>query len=333
VGASFVHKVASWLEVPVTLEPGVPRSTFCVRAPPSDRSRRVGVEAELLSIGSANGVDLLLCVGRGVGIAELEERSPHQRQRLVNLLSRALVGTRANADAAYRGFERVVTEPTAKALGAFAGERLVTAWWRREKSAVAMEGRELFELPGLCTAIASTPRHVALALVTPGFVNGNSQGYGQNDPAVIVVIDADTGAVHELLRSDERLTFGYTSMCFAGDVLGVRAECDGVPSIVTLEDGERKESQGDFRQWAREAMRVPLTVSDLYSTYEMPMLWAGPDAVVAGEEKALVVLELCTKERRPLFDAAGLAPLTFSASGARCLASAEPRRLFVGSRT
>ncbi len=112
---------------------------------------------------------------------------------------------------------------------------------------------------------------------------------------------------------------------------------------MTLEGGKRKESPGDFRQWAREAMRVPLTVDDLYSTYDIPMLWAGPDAVVAVEENAcgggrmdkgaaLVMLDLRTKERRPLFDAAGQ-PLACSASGARCLAKVDSRRLFVGSRT
>ncbi|WP_146210008.1 hypothetical protein [Vitiosangium sp. GDMCC 1.1324] len=344
VGAAFVRKVASWLEVPVTLEPGVPRSSFCVRAAPSESVRRVGVETELLSIGSQDGVDLLLHVARGVGIAEFEERSPHQRRRLVDLFARALVGARVNTDAAYRGFERVITEPTSLAFGAFAGERLVTAWWRRGKSAIAIEGRDIFELPGLCTAIASTSRRIALSLVTPGFVNERSQGYGQDDAAVIVIIDVDTGQVHEVLRSDEHLKFGFTHLCFAGDVLGVRAERDGMPIIVTLDGGKRKELPGDFQQWAREAMRVPPSVDNLYSTYELPMLWAGPDAVVAVEERArdsgrtdegatLVLLNLRTNERRPLFDAAGLEPLACSASGARCLAKIDSRRLFVGNRT
>ncbi|OJH37918.1 hypothetical protein [Cystobacter ferrugineus] len=339
VGAAFVRKVADWLEVPVTLEPGVPLSSFCVRAPPSERTRRIGVETELLSIGSNHGAELLLHVARGVGIAEFEERSPHQRRRLVDVLARALVGARANTEAAYRGFERVVTEPTPRSLGAFAGERLVTAWWRREKTAIAIEGREVFELPGLCTAIATTSRRVALALVTPGFVNERSQGYGQDDAAVIVLIDVDTGEVHEALRSDEHLTFGFTGLCFAGDVLGVRTERDRVPTLVTLDGGQRQERPGDFRQWVRETMRVPPTVDNLYSTYELPMLWAGPDAVVAveerargGERTALVVLDPRTKERRPLFDAVGLEPRAFSASGSRCLAQVDDRRLFVGSR-
>jgi hypothetical protein len=341
VGAAFVRKVASWLEVPVTLEPGVPRSAFCVRASPSESVRRVGVETELLSIGSAEGAEMLLHVARGVGTAELEERSPHQRRRLVDVLARALVGARANVDAAYSGFERVVTEPTPQAIGAFAGERLVTAWWRRGKSAISVEGRELFELPGLCTAIAGRSGRVALALVTPGFVNERSQGYGQDDTAVIVIIDVATGEAHELLRSDARLTFGFTNLCFAGDVLGVRAERAGAPVIVTLDRGKREERPGDFRQWEREAMRVPLTVDDLYSTYDMPMLWAGPHAVVVvdaskrpsgctDEGVALAVLDLRTKQRRPLFAAEGLEPLAFSASGSRCLAVGA-RRLVVGS--
>ncbi|HEX8438328.1 hypothetical protein [Archangium sp.] len=341
VGAAFVRKVATWLEVPVTLEPGVPRSSFCVRAAPSECVRRVGVETEVLSIGSTEGTEFLLHVARGVGTAELEERSPHQRRRVVGVLARALVGTHANADAAYRGFERVVTEPTPQAVGAFAGERLVTSWWRRGKSAMALEGRELFELPGLCTAIAGTPGRVALALVTPGFVNERSQGYGQDDAAVIVVIDTNTGEVHEVLRSDASLTFGFTNLCFAGDVLGVRAERAGAPVIVTLDRGKREETPGDFQQWVREAIRVPLTVDDLYSTYDMPMLWAGPHAVVVVDASApasgrtddgaaLAVLDLRTKQRRPLFDAEGLEPLAFSASGSRCLARAGARRLFVG---
>jgi hypothetical protein len=340
VGAAFVRKVASWLGVPVTLEPGVPRSSFCVRAAPSESVRRVGVETELLSIGSNDGAELLLHAARGVGTAELEERSPHQRRRLVGVLARALVGACANADAAYCGFERVVTEPTPQAVGTFAGERLVTAWWRRGKSAIAIEGRELFELPGLCTAIAGMPGRVALALVTPGFVNERSQGYGQDDAAVIVVIDTDTGEVHEVLRSDARLTFGFTRLCFAGDVLGVRAERDGAPVIVTLDRGKREESPGDFQQWMREAMRVPLTVDDLYATYDMPMLWAGPHAVVVvdasgrtDEGAALAVLDLRTKQRRPLFDAEGLEPLACSASGSRCLARVGSRRLFVSGYT
>ena len=342
VGAAFVRKVASWLEVPVTLAPGVPCSSFFVRAAPSESVRRVGVETELLSIGSRDGAELLLHVMRGVGSAELEERSPYQRRRLVDVLSRALVGAHANADAAYRGFERVVTEPTPQAVGAFAGERLVTAWWRQGRSAIAIEGRELFELPGLCTAVAGTWGRVALALVTPGFVNERSQGYGQDDAVVIVVIDVDTGEVQEVLRSDASLTFGFTNLCFMGEVFGVRAERAGAPVIVTLDRGKREESPGDFRQWVREALRVPLAVDDLYSTYDMPMLWAGPHAVVVvdaserasghtDEEAALAVLDLRTEQRRPLFDAEGLEPLAFSASGSRCLARVGERRLFVGS--
>lgn len=344
VGAAFVRKVASWLDVPVTLDPGVPLSSFCVRATPSESARRAGVETELLSIGSQAGAELLLHVARGVGIAELEERSPHQRRRLVDVLARALVGARANDHAAYGGFERVITEPASRAVGAFAGERLVTAWWRSGKSVIAIENRDVFELPGLCTAIASTSRQVALALVTPGVSDGRSQGYGQTDAAVIVVIDVDTGQVHEALRSDEHLTFGSTSLCFAGDVLGIQARRDRVPVIVTLDGGRQKESPGDFQQWASQALRVPITVDNLYSTYELPMLWVRPDAVVAVEEHprsnrrtnngaALVELDLSTKERRPLFDVVGLEPLAFSASGARCLAKVDARRLFVGNRT
>jgi len=345
VGAAFVRKVANWLEVPVTLEPGVPLSSFCVSAAPSESVRRIGVKTELLSIGSNDGAEFLLHVARAGGTAELEERSPHQRRRLVGLLARALAGARANADAAYRGFERVVTEPTSLAVGAFAGERLVTAWWRRGKSAIALEGRELFEVPGLCTAIAGTPGRVALALVTPGFVNECSQGYGQDDAAVIIVIDTVTGEVHEVLSSDASLTFGFTNLCFAGDVLGVRAERDGEPVIVTLGSGKREESPGDFRQWVREAIRVPLMVDGLYSTYDMPVLWAGPHAVtvvdararssgLTDEEAALAVLDLRTKQRRSLCDAEGLEPLAFSASGSRCLARVgDARRLFVGNYT
>jgi hypothetical protein len=331
VGAAFVRKVASWLEVPVELEPGVPLSASCMRAAPSESVRRVGVETELLSIGSQNGVELLLHIARGAGIAELEERSPPQRRRVVDVLARGLVGARANTDAAYRGFKRVITEPTPKALGTFAGERLVTAWWRQGRSAISIEGRDLLELPGLCTAIASTPGRVALALVTPGFVSERSQGYGQNDAAVIVVIDVDTGEVHEVLRSDARLTFGYTNLYFAGDVLAVRAERDRVPVIVTLDHGRREACPGDFLQWLREAMRVPLTPDDLYSTYDMPMLRAGPDAVVVVEGAALAMLDLRSKQRRPLFESVGLEPLAFSASGARCLAKIGARRLFIGS--
>ncbi|WNG42940.1 hypothetical protein F0U60_01640 [Archangium minus] len=342
VGAAFVRKVASWLQVPVTLESGVPRSVFCVRAAPSERVRRVGVETEVLSIGSAEGAELLLHAARGVGTAELEERSPYQRRRLVDVLARALVGARANADAAYLGFERVVAEPTPHAVGTFAGERLVTAWWRLGKSAIAIEGRELFELPGLCTAIAGTSGRVALALVTPGFVNERSQGYGQDDAAVIVVIDINTGEVHEVLRSDAHLTFGFTQLCFAGDVLGVRAERARAPVIVTFNRGKREEHPGDFQHWVREVIQAPRTVDDLYSRYDLPMLWAGPHAVVVADASAgtrwrtdegetLAVLDLRTKQRRPLFDAAGLEPLAFSASGSRCLASAGSRRLFVGS--
>ncbi|HEX8705474.1 MAG TPA: hypothetical protein VF815_41960 [Myxococcaceae bacterium] len=344
VGAAFVRKVASWLEVPVTLDPGVPRSSFCVRAAPSERARRVGVETELLSIGSAEGAEFLLHVARGVGIAEFEERSPHQRRRLVDLLARALVGARTNTNATYRGFKRVVTEPTSRAVGTFSGERLVTAWWRQGKSAIAIEGRDVFELPGLCTAMASTSRQVALALVTPSLVGERAQGYRQDDAAVIVVIDVDTGEVNEVLHSDEHLTFGSTNLCFAGDVLGIQARRDRVPTVVTLDGGKQQESPGDFRQWVLEAIRAPLMVADFYSTYELPMLWAGPDAVVVIEKRArgggltnegaaLVVLDLRTKERRPLCDAVGLEPLACSASGSRCLAKIDKRRLFIGSRT
>ncbi|MBN9686227.1 MULTISPECIES: hypothetical protein [unclassified Corallococcus] len=48
-GAVFVEKVARWLGVPVELEPGVPRSLFCVRAPPSEHTPRAGFETELVS--------------------------------------------------------------------------------------------------------------------------------------------------------------------------------------------------------------------------------------------------------------------------------------------
>ncbi|OJT25563.1 hypothetical protein BO221_06735 [Archangium sp. Cb G35] len=336
VGAAFVRKVARWLDVPVSLEPGVPRSVFCVRAAPSESVRRVGVETELLSIGSREGTELLLHGARGVGTAELDERSPYQRRRLVDVLARALVGARASADAAYRGFERVVTEPTPRAFGAFAGERLVTAWWRRGRSAISIEGRELFELPGLCTAMAGAPGRVALALVTPSFVNGNSQGYGHDDAVVIVVIDVDTGEVQEVLRSGAGLTFGFTHLCFAGDVLGVQAERGRAPVIMTLERGRWEEHPGEFPQWMREALRAPPTVDDLYSSYEVPILWAGPHAIVVGREaagNALAVLDLSTKQRRPLFDSEGLEPLASSESGSRCLARGGARGLFVGSAT
>ncbi|RKH74679.1 hypothetical protein [Corallococcus aberystwythensis] len=343
VGAAFVEKVARWLGVPVSLEPGVPRSLFCVRATPSEPTHRVGFETEVVSIGDDGGCEFLLHTARGLGIAELEERSPHQRRRLVAQLTRALVGTRAHVDATYRDFKRVFNEPTTHAVGSFAGERLATAWWRWGHSAVAIEGHEVFELPGLCTAIAGTHRQLALALVTPGFVNGRSQGYGQKDPAAVVVIDVDTGEVREVLRSDEHLTFGFAKLCFAGDVLGVCAERDGVPTVLTLEGGTRTESPGDFRAWAREAMQAPLGVDGLYTSYELPMLWAGPDAVMvvdehAGEKRrrnagaALAVLDLGTQERRPFCDAAGLDPIACSASGARCLARVDTRRLFVGKR-
>jgi hypothetical protein len=343
VGAAFVRKVASWLEVPVTLEPGVPLSSSCIRAAPSESVRRVGVETKLLYIGSAEGADLLLHVARGVGIAELEEYSPYQRQRLVDVLSRALVGSQASADAAYHGFERVLPEPTSQAIGTFAGERLVTAWRQRDKSAIAIEGKEVFELPGLCRAIAGAPGKVAFALVTLEVANERYYSYGQEDATVIIVMDVDTGEMHEVLRSNEHLMLGYTHLCFAGDVLGVQAERDGVPTVVLLDGGKQEERTGDFQQWAREAMRAPPTVDDLYSTDELPMLWAGPDTVVAveasarasrrtGEGAALVVLDLRTGERRPLFDAAGLKPLACSASGARCLAKVDERRLFVGRR-
>ncbi|MFP2896215.1 hypothetical protein [Corallococcus sp. 4LFB] len=343
VGAAFVAKVARWLGVPVALEAGVPRSLFCVRATPSEYTPRAGFETELVSIGDDGGCEFLLHTARRPGIAELEERSPHQRRRLVTRLTRALVGARAHGDAAYRGFERVFNEPTTHAVGAFAGERLATAWWRRGRSAVAIEGQEVFELPGLCTAIAGTRRQLALALVTPGHVNERSQGYSQTDPTVIVVMDVDTGEVREVLRSDEHLTFGFTQLCFAGDVLGVRAERDEVPIVVMLEGGARTESAGDFPSWARKQLQPPPGVEGLYSSYDLPMLWAGPDAVVVVDEHArgnsrrdagaaLAVLDLRTREQRPFFEAAGLEPIACSASGARCLARIETRRLFVGKR-
>ncbi|MBN8227713.1 hypothetical protein JYK02_09350 [Corallococcus macrosporus] len=193
LGADFVAKVARWLEVPVALEPGVPRSLFCVRAQPGEYTPRDGFETELLSLGDDGGSELLLHTARDLGIAELEERSPHQRRHLVARLTHALVGARTNGPAVYRDFERVFDEPTTHAVGTFAGERLVTAWWRLGRSAVAIEGREVFELPGLCTAISATPRQVTLALVTPSHVNGRSQGYRQDDHTVTVVIDVDTG--------------------------------------------------------------------------------------------------------------------------------------------
>ncbi|MGE6761718.1 hypothetical protein ACQKGO_27145 [Corallococcus interemptor] len=222
-GAAFVGKVARWLGVPVALVPGVPRSLFCVRAPPSEYTPRAGFETELLSLGDDGGCEFLLHTARGLGTAELEERSPHQRSNLVARLTHALVGAQVNAHAAYRDFERVFDEPTTHAVGAFAGERLVTAWWRLGRSAVAIEGHEVFELPGLCTAIASTARHVALTLVTPGHVNGRSQGYGQKDPAVVVVIDVDTAHVREVFHGDEH----------------------------------RAELPGDFKAWAKEVMQPP----------------------------------------------------------------------------
>jgi hypothetical protein len=292
VGAAFVRKVASWLEVPVTLGPGVPLSAFCVRAEPSEGPRPTGVETELLSIGSSEGAELLLHLDRGAGIAELEERSPHQRGRLVSVLARALTGARGSSQAAYRDFQRIVTEPTSCVLGAFAGERLVTAWRRRGTSAVAIEGREVFELPGLCSAIAGTPRRVALALVTPGRIGGQVRGYVQDEDVTrIVFIDVSTGEVQEVLRSDEHLTFAYTDLCFVGEVLGVRARRDREPVIVLFHDGTVEERPGDFAQWAREPLQSPI---------------------------------LC--------DAEGLVPLACSASGARCLAQVGSRRLFVGRR-
>ncbi|NPC69249.1 hypothetical protein HPP05_05735 [Corallococcus exiguus] len=343
LGAAFVEKVARWLEVPVALEPGVPRSLFCVRAPPSEYTQRAGVETELVSLGDDGGGEFLLHASRGLGSAEIEERSPHQRRNLVARLTRALVGARTNNNAVYRDFDRVFDEPTTHAVGAFAGEQLITAWWRRGRSAVAIEGRGIFELPGLCTAIAGTARQFALALVTPRVSNGYSQGYGQEDCSVIVVIDVDTGEVREVLHSDEHLTFGFTRLFFAGDVLGVRAERDGEPTVVMIESEARTESPGDFREWMRNAMKPPLGVDGLYSSYELPMLWAGPDAVVVVDEHArearhsetgaaLAVLDLRTREQRPFCDVAGLEPVACSASGARCLAQIDTRRLFVGTR-
>ncbi|WP_148282256.1 hypothetical protein [Corallococcus coralloides] len=305
LGAAFVEKVARWLEVPVALEPGVPRSLFCVRAPPSEYTQRAGVETELVSLGDDGGGEFLLHTWLGLGSAEIEECSPHQRSHLVTRLTHALVGARTNDPAAYRDFERVFNEPTTHAVGAFAGERLITAWWRLGRSAVAMEGHDVFELPGLCTAIASTPRQLALALVTPGHVSGHSQGYGQKDRSVIVVIDVDTGEAREALRSDGHLTFGFTQLAFAGDLLGVSAERDGVPTIVMLEGESRTELPGDFSEWARSAMQPPLGADSPHSSHE---------------------------PQRPLCDAAGLEPVAFSASGARCLARIDARRLFVGMR-
>lgn len=291
VGAAFVGKVARWLGVPVALDPGVPRSLFCVRAPPSEYRSRAGFETELLSLGDDGGSEFLLHTARGLGIAELEECSPHQRRHLVARLTHALVGARVNDHAQYRDFERVFDEPTAHAVGAFAGERLIMAWWRLGRSAVAIEGHELFELPGLCTTIACTVRQCALALVTPSHTNGRLQGYGHEDRAVIVVIDVDTGEVREVLRSDEHLKFGFTQLCFTGEVLGVRAERDGVPTVVMIEGEARTESPGDSRTWAQEVMQPPSNC-----------------------------------------DAAGLEPVACSASGARCLARIDTRRLFVGKR-
>ncbi|MBN9686228.1 MULTISPECIES: hypothetical protein [unclassified Corallococcus] len=210
-----------------------------------------------------------------------------------------------NGHAVYRDFERVFNEPTTHAVGAFAGERLVTAWWRLGRSAVAIEGRDVFEMPGLCTAIASTPRQLALALVTPGHVNGQSQGYGQKDRSVIVIIDVGTGEVREVLHSDEHLTFGFTQLCFAGNVLGVSAERDGKPTLVMIEGAARTESPGDFMAWARDVMPPPPGIDGLCSSPE---------------------------PRRPWCDAVGLKPVACSASGARCLAQVDTRRLFVGER-
>ncbi|QRK10798.1 hypothetical protein JQX13_12430 [Archangium violaceum] len=122
--------------------------------------------------------------------------------------------------------------------------------------------------------------------------------------------------------------------------------CDALH--VSLQDGtamvmaQREEHPGDFQHWAREVSRAPRTVDDRYSRYDLPMLWAGPHAVVVADASAgtswrtdegetLAVLDRRTKQRRPLFDAAGLEPLAFSASGSRCLARAGTRRLFVGS--
>ncbi|AKJ06312.1 hypothetical protein ATI61_105699 [Archangium gephyra] len=341
VGAAFVGKVAHWLGVRFSHETRMAVSHYTslpsvfVYAEPRESVQGTDVGTEVLSIGSiAAGAELLLHVARGAGTAELEQRGPNSHRGLISFVSdlaHALIHAPVNADAAYRGFECVVPEGM-RAGGTFAGECLVTTCWRRGKTAVAIEGKELRELPGLCTAMAGTPGWVALALVTPDYADEHAQGYAQESATVIVVIDVDTGQVHEVLRSDAHLTFGYTLLCFAGDVLGVRAERAEVPVIVTLDQGKREERPGDFQQWMREALRVSSTLKDLYSTDDLPILPAGPHAVVVGRHRfELAVLDLRTTQRLPLCDAGGLEPLAFSASGSRCLATTDGRRLFVGS--
>ncbi|NOK16157.1 hypothetical protein [Corallococcus carmarthensis] len=337
-GAAFVQKVAHWLDVPVSLEPSVPRSLFSIRSTPEETDPRPGVETELYSFGDNGGSEFILRIQKQQGTADIEERSPHQRRHLISQLIHGLTGARASANALYRDFQRVVEEPTTHALGTFAGERLITAWWRLGKSAIVIEGQPVLELPGLCTAIAAAGNKVALTLVTPRHVNGYSQGYGHEDPVTLRVIDIDTGDEHEVLRSDEHLMFGFSMLGFAGGVLGVRAERDGVPVVVTLDGDVVSEHPGDFRQWLRASTPLPFQVDGLYSTYETPILRAGPDAVIVAEEaspvreRAISVLDLKTRELHAFSDASGLAPVAFSARGARCLARIDDRRLFVGSR-
>jgi hypothetical protein len=185
--------------------------------------------------------------------------------------------------------------------------------------------------------LGATPRHVALALVTPTHVTespkyGSSPGYGADAPTAIVLLDVETLAVREALRGDEHLHLGFTRLCFDGDVLGVRAERDGEEVIVTLDDGGvRAETAGDFRSWMSGVLARGRTIEGLYQRWDLPMLWVGPRAV-AIDAKPLAVLDLDTGERRPLLDVAGIEPVACSASGERCLAGQDGGDLFVGSR-
>lgn len=331
-GAAFVRKVARWLNVPVELDPCVPLGAFALLAPPADAPRRVGVTSEVLSIGERQGAVLGLHTSPALSYGELEERSPTQRRRLIEILTHALVGRRESADAVYGEFERVFTEPTSHAMGAFAGERVVASWWRRLKSAVLIEGHEVFELDGLCNGIAATPTRVALSLVTPGHVNERSQGYGQDDPTRIVLIDVETRAVREVLRSDEHLRFGFTHLCFRGQTLGVEAARDGAKVIVSLDGERRHEQSGEFGPWAYESVARGVDVEEHYHNYSTPMIWAGPSAVVVNGEP-LAVLDLETRRKRALFACRGLTPVACSESGDRCLARTGERRLFIGRRS
>jgi hypothetical protein len=327
-GGAFVRKVSSWLGVQIPHVSHVPHSPLIVYAPPRESVQRAEAETELLSIGTDIGSKLLLRVARGADTAELEDRGPtdsRARLNFVGRLARALLHAPVIADAAYRGLRFVVSEHASVTHGTFAGERLVTAWRREGTLIIKIEGKEPFELPGRCMAIAGMPGRVALALDM------------LDDSERLIVIDIDTGELHEVLRSDEHLTFRHPSLCFAGDVLGIGAVRPGrplAPVVVTLEGGNLEVRPGDFLEWRRGMSRVPLTVAELYSTHDTPVLWAGPQAVVVGppgEGTALAVLDLRTQQRRPLFEVEGFTPLAFSTSGSRCLASCGPRRLCVGS--